>query len=92
MANLRRARRGKDCAGNTGAQQAWADERGKRGFVAGAAAGEEGDWRGRGAGLDGGWFEVDCLVGEVAGDGRVGVRDAEEGGGDEVGGVVDEVF
>jgi hypothetical protein len=55
--------------------------------VSRAAAGYEGyAW--------GGWgvAEVDCFVGDVAGYGGVCVRDAEEGGGDEVGGGVDEVF
>lgn len=53
--------------------------------MAGAAAGDDADlWAGGGV--------VDDFVLEVAADRGVGVGDALQSGGDEVGGVVDEVF
>ena len=53
--------------------------------MAAAAAGDDGD-------LGSAVFAVDYLVGDVALHGGVCVGDGEEGGGDEVGWVVDEVF
>lgn len=79
-------RRGReDGACDGAAEQAGAHEGGKGGFMAGATAGDDADlWTGRGG--------VDDFVLDVAVDGGVGVGDALQSGGDEVGGVVNEVF
>jgi hypothetical protein len=75
----------KDSTCDGAAEQAGAHEGREGGFVARAAAGDDADlWAGRGG--------VDYLVLDVAVDGGVGVGDALQSGGDEVGGVVDEVF
>lgn len=81
-------RRREDGAGDGTGEEPAPDEGGEGRLVAAAAAGDEGDLRGgeRGGG------QVDYFVGEVALYGGVGVGEGEEGGGDEVGGVVDEVF
>lgn len=79
-------RRGReDSACDGAAEQAGADEGCEGGFMAGAAAGDDADLWAGGCG-------VDDLVLDVAADGGVGVGDALQSGGDEVGGVVDEVF
>lgn len=78
-------RRRKDCAGYGAGEKAGTDKGGEGRLVAGAAAADEGD-------LWGGGEVVGDFVGEIDLDAGVCVGEGEEGGVDEVRGVVDEVF
>lgn len=84
--HLLSARRREDRTRDRAREQAGAYERREAWLVAAAAAGDDGDL-GRAGGL-----AVDDFVGDVALQRGVCVGEGEEGGGDEVGWVVDEVF
>lgn len=79
--------RREDGPGDGGRQEALAHEAGKGRLMAGAAAGDEGN-----GGLGGGGAQGDDLVRGVEGQGRVGVGSGAEGGADQRGRVVGEVF